>query len=110
MNFRKLWENMKDDKSQDDDFPEISPMAITAIRTGLGLQDNFWSDFIQLLNNSEGLSSLLGVSVDDISTWRKKIEDGLSQVGKDDGELDVGKNKKLIKTGQPDSSDDDEDY
>lgn len=110
MNFRKLWENMKAAKDQSSESPEIDPMAITAIRTGLGLGENFWDDFIQLLNNSEGLSALLDVSVDDISTWRKKIEDGLSQVGKEDGDLEIGKNKKLMKTGLPEEPDDEDDF
>jgi hypothetical protein len=52
----------------------------------------------------------LDISVDEISTWRKKIEDALSQVGEEDGDLDVGKNKKLVKTGQPEEPEDDEDF
>jgi hypothetical protein len=110
MNFRKLWENMKYAKDQGSESPEIDPMAVTAIRTGLGISESFWDDFIQILNNSEGLSALLDVSVDEISTWRKKIEDALSQVGEEDGDLDVGKNKKLVKTGQPEEPEDDEDF
>lgn len=108
MSFRKLWENMKSSKDNEKN-SEIDPMAVTAIRTGLGLGDSFWDDFMLLLNNSEGLSALLDVSIDEISTWRKKVEDGLAQVGEEDGELDVKKNKKLIKTAQPDDIDDDED-
>lgn len=110
MNFRKLWENMKAAKDQAPESPEIDPMAITAIRTGLGLGEGFWDDFVQLLNNSEGLSALLDVSVDDISTWRNKVENGLSQVRSEDGDSEIGKNKKLVKTAQPDEPDDEDDF
>lgn len=106
MNFLKLWENMNASKGEPQQ--EISPDAISAIRTGIGVSETFWEDFIQVLNNSEGLSALLEVDIDDIITWRKKIEDALSVVKDDDSEQDIGKNKKLIKTDQPDFDDDDE--
>ena len=71
MSFRKLWENMNSDKGNKQP-QEVDESALTAIRSGIGVNETFWSDFIQVLNNSEGLSVLLDVPIDEISTWRKK--------------------------------------
>jgi hypothetical protein len=106
MNFLKLWENMN--ASKEGNQSEINPDAISAIRTGMGVNETFWEDFIQVLNNSEGLSALLDIDIEEIATWRKKIEDVLSVVKEDDGEQDIGKNKKLVRTGMPDFEDDDD--
>jgi len=73
--------------------------AMSAIRTGLGLREDFWEDFNLVVNNSEGLSALLDIPVEKISTWRQKVNSVLDKVREADGTADVGKNKKLIKTG-----------
>ena len=106
MNFLKLWENMNSSKGEQP--TEVSPDAISAIRTGIGVNETFWNDFIDVLNNSEGLSALLDIDIDEIITWRKKIEDALAVVQEDDGESDLGKNKKILRTGQPDLDENDE--
>lgn len=105
MSFRKLWENMNAAKSKKQP-QETDEGAISAIKTGIGIGETFWQDFMLLLNNSEGLSSLLDVSVDEIATWRKKIEDAIAVVEEKDGKLDFKKNKKLLKTGMPDDDED----
>ena len=96
MNFQRLWENMK--LGQEKEQPN-EDKAMSAIRTGLGLREDFWEDFNLLVNNSDGLSALLDIPVEKISTWRKKVNDVLEKVRDADGNEDVGKNKKLIKTG-----------
>jgi hypothetical protein len=35
--------------------------AMSAIRTGNGISDTFWDNFLQVINNSDGLSELLDV-------------------------------------------------
>jgi|LakMenEpi03Aug12_release.lakeMendotaPanAssembly.Ray.scaffolds.fasta_scaffold01099_36 hypothetical protein len=104
MNFQRLWENIKNNHryGEEVDDQEIDDQSISAIKTGIGINDTFWDDFIQLLNNSEGLSSLLDISINDITSWRKKIESALKKVQLEDGEVETKKNKKLIKTGQTD--------
>lgn len=96
MNFQRLWENMKlgeEEKQPPDD------KAMSAIRTGLGLREDFWDDFNLVVNNAEGLSALLDIPVEKISTWRGKVTDVLDKVREADGQSDVGQNKKIIKTG-----------
>jgi PHP family Zn ribbon phosphoesterase len=104
MSFRKLWENMNSDKGNKQP-QEVDESALTAIRSGIGVNETFWSDFIQVLNNSEGLSVLLDVPIDEISTWRKKIENAIDAIEARDGELSVKKNKKIMKTSLPDDED-----
>lgn len=104
MSFRKLWENMNSDKGNKQP-QEVDESAITAIRSGIGVNETFWSDFIQVLNNSEGLSVLLDVPIDEISTWRKKIENAIDAIEARDGELSIKKNKKIMKTSLPDDED-----
>ena len=43
MNFLKLWENMNSSKGEQP--KEVSPDAISAIRTGIGVNETFWNDF-----------------------------------------------------------------
>jgi hypothetical protein len=104
MSFRKLWENMNSDKGNKQP-QEVDESALTAIRSGIGVNETFWSDFIQVLNNSEGLSVLLDVPIDEISTWRKKIENAIDAIEARDGELSIKKNKKIMKTSLPDDED-----
>jgi PHP family Zn ribbon phosphoesterase len=104
MSFRKLWENMNSDKGNRQP-QEVDESALTAIKSGIGVNETFWSDFIQVLNNSEGLSVLLDVPIDEISTWRKKIENAIDAIEARDGELSIKKNKKIMKTNLPDDED-----
>jgi PHP family Zn ribbon phosphoesterase len=104
MSFRKLWENMNSDKGNKQP-QEVDESALTAIKSGIGVNETFWSDFIQVLNNSEGLSVLLDVPIDEISTWRKKIENAIDAIEARDGELSIKKNKKIMKTNLPDDED-----
>ena len=94
MSFRKLWEdiqlekqNVKEDKST------------SVIRSGIGIREDFWEDFLSIINNSEGLSELLDVPVGKISTWREKISSALEKVKRIDGKEQPKDNKKLLQTG-----------
>lgn len=69
------------------------------IETGYNISDNFWEDFILILNNNKGLSDLLGVSRSKISTWNKKINEALKDYKNNKKELTVNKKRKIIKTG-----------
>lgn len=97
--FQRLWENMqaaKNEETMPDD------RAMSAIRTGIGVRDEFWDDFIAVLNNSEDLSELLDIPVTKISSWRSKIQHALNKVRDADSDTEQKKNGKLMKTGLPD--------
>lgn len=94
MNFQELWnkiregtETLSDDKSS------------SAIRTGLGIRDDFWDDFLLVINNSDGLSELLDVPVTKISSWHDKIKENLEKVKHND--MNIKGRDTLIKTGLP---------
>jgi hypothetical protein len=75
--------------------------ALSAIRTGIGVDEDFWESFKLVINNADGLASLLDVPADKISTWRDRVDRALEEVQKSDSAEDVSKNKKMIKTGLP---------
>jgi len=72
------------------------------ILTGLNVDENFWNNFLLVINNSQGLSDLLGVSKNKISTWNKKIRDALKE--HENRDQKVLRNKKIIRTGLKNSS------
>jgi hypothetical protein len=94
MSFRKLWENINSEKrgTKED-------RTTSVIRSGIGIRDNFWEDFISILNNSEGLSELLDVPTTKISEWHERISKALEKVNQIDGEQKPMDNVKLLKTG-----------
>jgi hypothetical protein len=67
------------------------------IETGKNINDNFWHDFLLVLNNSNGLSSLLGVPRSKVLTWSKKIKEALKE--NKEKETNLSKKHKIIKTG-----------
>jgi hypothetical protein len=98
--FQKLWENIQTQKdtSYDD-------RAMSAIRTGLGVDESFWDNFLQVINNSEDLSELLDIPVVKISNWHTKIKHALHKVKEADRKTNPTDNKKLLKTGLPNEQD-----
>ena len=98
--FQKIWENMQIEKKEQKD-----DRSMSVIRTGLGVSDSFWDDFLKVINNSEGLSELLDVPVTKISTWRSKINHVLQKIKETDKKSKHSKNKKLLKTGLPNEKD-----
>lgn len=102
MNFQRLWENMELAKqlAKEKDQP-IEDKALSAIRTGMGISETFWDDFLLLLNNAEGLGALLDIDPDKIASWSAKIGEARKNVEASDSAEDVKQNKKMLKTGLP---------
>ena len=75
--------------------------AMKAIRNGLGINKDFWDQFLLLLNNSEALSDLLNVPVEKIGTWYELVKNNLDKVHESDGEVIPKEKKRLLKTGLP---------
>jgi len=91
VSFQVLWENMASNEQEE------KPMA--AIRTGINIRDDFWDDFLLLINNSEALSELLDVPTTTISGWHSKVHEMLSKVKKSDENPEPGKKSKMVHTG-----------
>jgi len=90
VSFCSLLENMKKQPVS------LHNKSITAIEKGMELDENFWNNFIQLLNAPENLSQLLDVPVNKISTWHQKIQDAMKETENINKNQPVGKNKKLL--------------
>jgi hypothetical protein len=67
------------------------------ILTGLNVDENFWNNFLLVLNNSSGLSDLLSVSKSKILTWNKKVKDAMKD--HENRDQKALRNKKVIRTG-----------
>lgn len=99
--FQKLWENIqiqKESSSKED-------KAVSVIRTGIGIRDQFWDDFLQVINNSDGISELLGVPITQISGWHSKIKQALDKVKEADSSPELQDKGKLLKTGHNEEPD-----
>jgi hypothetical protein len=97
VSFMRLWENMTHEK----DAEHIDTGAMKAIRTGLNIRDNFWDDFLVVLNNAEALSELLGVRPEQIAGWASRIKHNLERVKRADvaGEGEEKPKAKVLDTG-----------
>ena len=91
VSFCTLWENMENNSISQND---ISDTAISVVKTGLQVDEDFWENFLRIMNNSSGLSELLDVPSEKIAQWHSRIKDALKEIN--DEIDDVGKNKKLI--------------
>jgi len=97
VSFAKLWE-MMDQPVGDDD---LDSKAMEAIRIGINIREDFWDDFLQLINDSSALSDLLGIEEAKISGWHARIKEHLDKVQSSDDVPDEGK-KELLGTGDID--------
>lgn len=70
--------------------------AVSAIETGIGIDEEFWDKFLRLLNNSDSLSELLDVPTTTISKWHDRIKSAMEKREAGKAEKPTGKNKKLI--------------
>lgn len=97
--FQRLMENM--DAAKAHHGANVDTESMQAIRTGINIRDDFWDDFLQVINNSSALSNLLDVPVSTISGWHAKVKHALEEVQKADAVPDPKKKGELIPTGEP---------
>jgi len=105
VSFAELWEQIEKNKG-------ASPLmtsgedgrALNIVRLGKDMRDenqvSFWDEFISLCGNSDGLSELLGVSREKISSWPSKIKEILDKIEQITTENPTNReDKKLMATG-----------
>lgn len=68
-----------------------------AIRTGINIREEFWEDFLLLINNSSALAELLKVPATKISSWRSRVQRYLDLVKSEDDVPDPKKRAKMIR-------------
>lgn len=72
--------------------------SLEIIRKGIDLQrgSDFWEDFLSLCGNADGMSQLLGVPKEKVTSWFGKINKLKSEIGPN--KVDKTKDR-IIKTG-----------
>lgn len=93
ISFQKIWENMQAEKQLPED-----DKSLLAVRNGIGINSDFWEDFLLVINNSD-VAELLDVPMSKISDWRSKIIETLDRIKEIDSNSEPSVNKKLLKTG-----------
>jgi len=99
--FQRLWENMEDSRRGHHD-----DKGMEAIRNGINVRDDFWEDFLLVINNSGALSELLEVPVTKISGWHERVKSALDKVKQADSTPEPKDKGKMLKTGSGSFSDD----
>ena len=94
MTFLSLWESMSLD-----DLEDTSDLSLDAIKNGINIREDFWDDFLLLINNSTALAELLDIPETKISSWRNIIKNKLDKVQDLNSKVDT--KSKMIKTGIP---------
>ena len=71
--------------------------AMEAIANGMNIDENFWQNFMMVLNNTEALSSLLGIPAIKLNKWRSRVSKYLTKYLEDSGEdFDVKRKRKFV--------------
>jgi hypothetical protein len=103
VSFQRLWENMESSRKGGH---HLDDKEMEAIRNGINVREDFWDDFLLVVNNSGALSVLLDVPVTKISSWHHKVKSALERVQQTDAVPEPKDRSKLLKTGMPEDEDD----
>ena len=95
VSFQKIMEHMEVYREGKNDKTERK--SAEAIRTGINIREDFWEDFLLLLNNSAALGELLNVPSTKIASWRSRVQRYLEQVKEEDQVPDPKKRAKMIR-------------
>lgn len=71
--------------------------ATEAIRAGINIREDFWDDFLLLLNSSSALSELLKISPTKVSAWRGRVQKYLERVHDEDDVPDLKKRASTLR-------------
>lgn len=94
--FLTIWENIQKSRSEKKGIKSI-------IHIGYNISEEFWSNFISILQHCDSMSKLLDVPEHKIVTWKDKIETAIDQE-KESNSLVTGKNSKIVKEENESSS------
>jgi hypothetical protein len=107
VSFAQLLEVLDNQKSQSSPLMNSGEEMsnFTVLRKGQELHKDkqvpFWDEFIGLCSDASGMSELLGVSTDKISSWPARIQEGLSKLERHKAMNPAEKEKtELIATGE----------
>lgn len=95
--FQKLWENMQSDKQNE----HFDDKGMEAIRNGINIREDFWDDFLLVINNAAAIAELLDIPVTKIGSWHNRVKEALDKVEKADAVPDPKNKGEMLKTGLP---------
>lgn len=98
VSFQKLWESMESARKGEH---HLDDKSMEAIRNGINVREDFWEDFLLVINNSGALSALLNVPVTKIGEWHQRVKNALDKVKQADTVPDPKDKSSLLKTGLP---------
>lgn len=98
MSFQKLWESMESSRKGGH---HLDDKAMEAIRNGINVREDFWEDFLLVINNSGALSVLLDIPATKIGAWSQRVKEALDKVKQADAVPDPKDKGKMLKTGMP---------
>ena len=94
-NFGYLFENMERARKHEQEY--IDSQSIEAIQNGINQDENFWANFLSVLNNTEALGSLLNIPPIKMNKWRSRIQKYLNKYYENQGEEpDLKKKRKFV--------------
>jgi ribosomal protein L32 len=95
LSFHKIMEHMEVYREGKTD--KTDKKSSEAIRAGLNIREDFWDDFMLLINNSAALAELLNVPATRVSSWRSRVQRYLDQVKAEDDVPDPKKRARMIR-------------
>lgn len=104
VSFQKLWESIESSRKGGH---HLDDKAMEAIRNGINVREDFWDDFLLVINNSGALSVLLDVPATKIGAWHQNVKQALDKVKQADAVPDPKDSGTMLKTGMPDDDMDD---
>jgi hypothetical protein len=93
-NFCNLFENMDYNKKLREE--QTDRKATEAIQKGLELDEDFWRNFLILVNNSDAFGALLNVKEEKVADWRRRVTKYLTKFYEKE-DYDISKKNKFIK-------------
>jgi hypothetical protein len=87
-----------------DQVPQEEEKGLEAIRAGLNIDPNFWTNFNNLCGNAEAMADLLEVPRHKVASWSPKIQEMLEKA-KSNNTPD-GEKSEVLPTGQPNLGED----
>ncbi len=93
-NFCNLFENMDYNKKLREE--QTDRKATEAIQKGLELDEDFWRNFLILVNNSDAFGALLNVKEEKVADWRRRVTKYLTKFYEKE-DSDISKKNKFIK-------------
>ncbi len=95
VSFQKIMEHMEVFRESQND--KTDKKAAEAIRAGINIREDFWDDFLLLINSSSALAELFKIPATKISLWRSRVQHYLDQVKAEDEVPDPKKRAKMIR-------------